>query len=486
MDTDIRRYSVTANNFDTNARGSVEWLLYTSSVGLTGLPPYWSRARDYYLRNALTAEYHDFWAGAIGIAITKMASLSWEIEGTQPRLRDYFHHVYLDADGGQSWVAFISRHLQDFLCTDNGAFVEIVRASNAAGSRILGLVHLDSWRCTRTGDADIPLIYTDMKGVPHEVRAHQVLMLADMPSPCDELHGVGFCATSRAWTAIRRMEAIERYIYEKISGDRALALDLVKGIAPANIKSAVESAREDREAHNSAVMRAQGNESPGKAFLYLGSVVVPVLSDVSLEHTRIDFASLPDGFDRQKEFDIAVLQMANAIGLDVQDLQPLTGRPLGTAMQSEVLEEKSKGKGLAAWRQQWIHLNNQLVLPSTVTFAFNERDLRDQQMRATVFNTETNAVASAVTAGLLTPAQGTQILADDGFVPSEFVPQDVTPQEAISDTEKPDAEAEARTTVSETEDVAESSAESATVKELRDRFADALARFDAALASDGQ
>lgn len=445
MDTELLKKSITHNNYLTSARGvSIEWLLASSTLGRTGLPDYWSPARDIKLRASLYESYHDFWAGAVGIAITKMSSLAWELDGTQPRVRNYFQQMYLDSDGGHSWVSFIARHLQDFLNTDNGSFVEVVRSSSASGSRILGLIHLDSHRCTRTGDPEIPVLYRDNQNQEHEVQAHQVMTFSDMPSPSDTLHGVGYCAASRAWTAIRKMESVERYIYEKVSGDRALALDLVKGIAPRSIDEAVESARENREERLSQRSATSGDESPAGTFLYLGSVVVPVLDDSKLEHVRINFAELPDGFDRQKEFDIAVLQMANSIGLDVQDLQPLTGRPLGTAMQSEVLEEKSKGKGLAAWRQQWTHQNNQLVLPSTVTFAFSEKDLRDKETRARIFQTEATAVKTTIESGAITAAQGTQILADDEMIPKEFVPQDVTPQESISDTEKPQAEQQAQ------------------------------------------
>lgn len=475
LDTELIRKSITANNYEVGHGLPLAWMLNSSTVGRTGLPRYWSPTRDYYLREILYSEYHDFWAGAIGIAITKISSLAWEIEGTQPRIRNYFQQMYLNTDGGQSWVSFIARHLSDFLCTDNGAFVEIVRTSSAAGSRILGLMHLDSLRCTRTGEEEIPIIYRDLKGIEHEVAAHQVLMLSDMPASAASLHGVGLCATSRAWTAIRKMEAIERYIYEKVSGDRALALDIVKGIAPRHIQESVESAREDKEERLSNRSSINGDTSPGNAFLYLGSVVVPVLDDTKLEHVRINFAELPDGFDRQKEFDIAVLQMANSIGLDVQDLQPLTGRPLGTAMQSEVLEEKSKGKGLAAWRQQWMHLHNQLVLPTTITFAFSENDLRDKEMLARVFNSEADAVSKTIAGGMITPAQGAQIMADADFIPAEFVPEDTTPQEAIADTEKPGAETQAQ-------DEAETPPEpTVTTKELRERFADALGRFNQAI-----
>ena len=52
----------------------------------------------------------------------------------------------------RGWVPFLNMHLRDYLLTDNGAFVEVVRASAASGSRIIGPAHLDSARCTRTAD----------------------------------------------------------------------------------------------------------------------------------------------------------------------------------------------------------------------------------------------------------------------------------------------------------------------------------------------
>ena len=66
-------------------------------------------------------------------------------------------------------------HLRDYLLTDNGAFVEVVRASAASGSRIIGLAHLDSARCTRTADPDVPILYRDRLGKIHEMRWWQVL-----------------------------------------------------------------------------------------------------------------------------------------------------------------------------------------------------------------------------------------------------------------------------------------------------------------------
>lgn len=429
-ESDVRRRSVTRDDAGNKSNSVMFWALNYAPQQRTGLPVYWSPARDYYLRQILYTDFHDFWAGAIGIAITKMSSLAWELESSQPRVQNDFQELLLAADDNQSWVSFLSRHLQDYLGCDNGAFVEVVRATNAAGSRILGLMHLDSQRCTRTGDPDAPVLYRDTLGKVHELKPHQVMCFADMPSPTETYHGVGFSATSRAWGAIRKMEAIERYIYEKVSGERALAVDLVGGVLPKDLETAVESAKESNE--------ARGNSS------YMGAVMVPVPSDVPLSHTRINFAELPDGFDYDKQINNAILVFANSIGLDVQDLQPLTGRPLGTATQSEVLQDKSSGKGLAAWRQQFTHMVNEYVLPDSVVFAFSEQDLRDEQRQADLDKTRTDTAGTLVEKGILTADQAKQVLADNDVIPQEFVPDDTTPRETLSDTEKPEVEAAAQ------------------------------------------
>lgn len=425
---DVKKYSVTAADVGSVSAAPVFHWMLNAMPGGGGAPIWWSPARDWYLRQALYSPFHDFWSAAVGIAITKMSSQAWEIEGDAPRLRNYAQQLLLSADNNQSWVSFLSRHLQDYLCTDNGAFVEIVRASSAAGSRILGLMHLDGLRVTRTGDPETPAIYRDTTGRDHEIEAHQILMLADMPSSAETWHGVGFCAASRAWGAILKMESIERYIYEKVSGKRPLAVDLVNGINETQMRTAVEAAKED-------------SQSKGQV-TYMGAVVVPTLSDVPITHERINFAELPDGFDRKQEFDINVLQFANAIGLDVQDLQPLTGQPLGTGAQSQVLHDKAQGKGLAAWRQQITHLVNQFVLPDAVTFAFSENDLRDRKQRAEISLDRANAVSTLVEKGLITGAQGVQVLADEDELPKEFVPLDQTPKATITDADQPQSEAD--------------------------------------------
>ena len=131
---------------------------------------------------------------------------------------------------------------------------------------------------------------------------------------------------------------------------------------------------------------------------------------------------------------------ANNLGLDVQDLQPLTGRALGTGAQSQVLDEKAKGKGLAAFRQQFVHAINTWVLPDSTTMVFVEKDWRDKKLNAE-YNAAVEAYTSdAVKNNIITAAQGLQALVDENVYPDEFLPTDITPDTTLADDEKPEDE----------------------------------------------
>lgn len=427
---DIRKHSVTAGDeFDYRNGGGVYFFniwnggYRDSFAGLAPTPPrYWSFERDFALKATM---FHEaMWVSAINKAITKIAAQGWQVEDTDDSSRrtDRAQRLMHTADG-KGWVHFISRHLQDFLLTDNGAFVEVVRASNARGSRILGLMHLDSSRCTRTGDPDVPVIYRDLKGVLHELKDYQVLPFADMPNPSESWFGVGFCAASRAYRTIYKLASIEQYVTEKVSGNGALAINIVKGVSPRDLDTALNTADQEQA-------------RKGK-YLHKGAIVVPVLGDMSIELITIPLAEIPDGFDAKQERDNAYIIYANAIGVAVQDIQPLGHQGLGTGTQSVILDEAAEGQGLAAWRKMFEHTINEYILPETTTFSFVTNDIRDQKAQAEVEKMRAETRNIQVEGGVITTAMALQMASDIGDVPKEFLPNDVTPAGQLFDNEKP-------------------------------------------------
>jgi hypothetical protein len=58
--------------------------------------------------------------------------------------------------------------------------------------------------------------------------------------------------------------------------------------------------------------------------VYKGAVMIPIQTDQAINIATIDLASIPDGFDVDTERRDAYLRYANALGVPVQDIQPLS------------------------------------------------------------------------------------------------------------------------------------------------------------------
>lgn len=430
MSDELRRRSVTRDD-TPNARtgGGVLQFIVPSNwavhIGLpASAPAYWSPMRDFTLQATLDAE--SMWSSAIAKAITQIASRGWEVSDTNDSaLRTKrAQEVLLQADDRAGWVPFLQKHLQNFLLCDNGAFVEVVRATNSMGSKILGLMHLDAMRCTRTGDPHYPVIYrSNTTGKEHVLRDYQVLSFADMPNPGDSYHGVGRCAASRAYKTIHKLAGLELYVDEKVTGSRALAIHFVSGLSSKQLEDAIATADAD--------MKTKGR------IAYKGAVIVPVLGDTPVTIATVPLAEIPDGFDAKQERDNAYVIYANAIGVAVQDIQPLSGQGLGTGTQTIVLDEAAKGQGLAAWSKQWEHMVNEHVLPASTTFAWSTNDIRDQKAESEVRKARADTRAVQIESGEITVQEARQLAVDANDLPREFIAKDVTPAGTLQDNEKP-------------------------------------------------
>lgn len=384
--------------------------------------------RDRYL--SLTPRADAQWGAAIGIGIAKVAAMAWDVK-SDIRIRSHrAYDLLMTADSAVSqggWVSYISKQVRDYTCTNMGCITEIVRASLGYGSKVIGINHLPSIRCRRTGDPDRPIIYTDKLGREHILRWYQVMYFSDLPDPDEVTFGGGLCAAERAYPQIIKMAALENYVYEKISGSRPLAIHIINGLRTDQIEDAIRKAEQDQ--------RSAGFTS------YMGAVVMATIRpDAAPSVATIPLAELPDGFDAVSERARADLIYSNALGLDPQDLVPLSNTPLGTAAQSQVLHEKAKGRGLMLFRQSFVHGLNQLVLDDKTKFLFTERDYDDQIKRATVSQQLAQVSFTRTRSGITTPEEERQILVDHDELPRNFVHEDLTIGSTLSDSDKPEVD----------------------------------------------
>lgn len=430
-----RRKSVTAEDQSKVAvRGDViqvvfaptdwgAWLAETFNANVAlGLPvrSQYNRRRDALLRGTL--EMDAMWAAAIGKAVTKQVALGWTVDDSKDiATRATFAQGVIELYDGD-FEQGIQRGLQDYLTTDNGQWIEIIRAAKGAGSKITGLAHLDSLRVIRTGDPAIPAIYQTLSGREKPLYAHQVLNLTALPSPDITLRGIGFCAASAAWSTIVKMQAVESYFTEKVTGRRNLAIHLIRGINHRQLTNALATAESEAQAK-------------GHVY-YRGSLLIPGLDAAeAVDVTTIELAGVPDGFSISEERERADNIYANTIGIFVGELRPLTGQGLGNGQQARVLEEAAEGVGLSAWRKQFATAMRRVV-PRTTTFAWSTSDAGDRKRKAEADAALVGWLAIAVEKLGLPAATSQQILLDQKLIPAELAPADATPGGTLTDEER--------------------------------------------------
>lgn len=423
---------------------AIPWLPAVPSY--SDLPTYWTWHRDVMLVNTIHKE--DMWATAVARTATKFAAHSFSVKDSKDSARRVSESQKLlkGADGGQGWVTFAEKVIQDLLTTDNGIFIRIRRADDTTtklkatdkefvevvqsspGAKITGLYHLDSLRCMRTGNLTYPVRFQPMFGAPQLLRWDQVLCYADMPSPRAELYGVGFCAASRAYKTIGTIAALRQLLHEFVSGGGANKLVFVGGIQEPTLKNLINAGLSEQQA---------------KGFVYyLGTILGAIPGDTPITTQEVLLKSLPQGFDPKQILDDAYLIYANAIGIAVQDIQPLSGQGLGTGKQTEILQDVSRGIGLAAFLKWWEQTFSDRVFPATTELTFDdEHDTRDQKARAEVSKTRADERSTRIQSGEISPAMARQLAADAGDLPQELLAADATPGGQLSDDEKPLASA---------------------------------------------
>lgn len=432
---------------------ALPWL--ASPPSYTDLPRYWSPRRDWVLAN--TPHKEDMWASAVAIATTKFASHGFTLKDSTDSQRKVgaSQELLKRADGGQGWVTFAQKMMRDLLTTDNGVFIAIrrdgddvqqirVKAQQSTpiqgalpgayadaavtisrpGAKITGLYHLDSLRCIRTGNLAYPLRYMSVQGVQMIYRWDQVLLYADQPSPRAEHFGVGSCAASRAYHTIAKLSAMEQLVYENLTGGGANKLVFLQGINDPTLKAILDSGKADAQARG--------------LVYYLGTILGAIPSDTPITSVEIRLKELLTQFVPKDERDNGYLIYANAIGVPVQSIQPLSGQGLGTGTQTVVLDDQASGQGaLPAFLKWWEQTVSDRVLPKTTELTFtDENDLRDQKLRAEVQSIRANTRSVQINDGEISPAMARQLAVDAEDLPEEIVGGDVTPEGSISDDEK--------------------------------------------------
>jgi hypothetical protein len=339
------------------------------------IPPWWSDARDAGLRKFVRDS--DALSGAMFAIQTKLTTIplrivprDMSIKSHQAIAEFYQELIMSGANFGGGWIQFYSQWLEDYYGQDNGAFAEIIGdgpKDEEIQGPVISIAHLDSARCTRTGNAIYPVLYRDRNGKIYKLHYTRVMFESQQPSPASEMNKVGYCAVSRCINAAQNLIDLAIYKQEKMGSRPMRSLLVTKGgIDPEDVVSAMTVAN--------GAMNLQGLSRFAKSVV-IGNRSIP---DADLK--LIDLASVYDGFDEETATVLGMALIALGFGTDARELFPVnvTGSTKADAIISHM---KERGKAPGHTLQLTEQLLNKYVLPSILRASFDyQDDAEDRQV----------------------------------------------------------------------------------------------------------
>lgn len=358
-------------------------------TSVTSVPPYGVAvvARDRALKRLWRLGGMEPVTAAISSYIQKLQATDWLLEG-ESAIAEMMHQLLHAADFGQGWEEFISRTLTDYLTSDNGMFIELIGGGNPAGplrGSVQGIAHLESIKCQRTGNLEYPVIYTDLQGIQHKMHTTRVMFQADMPDPDERRYGVGFCALSRAVSVAQRLFNWAEMSGEFMDDFPASGILVVKAMAKKLFDDQMRAYQNGR-----AMKEEEIYHGLVTLFFQNGQVNDPV--------QLVPFRQLWEGFGEREMYDIIIDLVAMAFNIDRQELAPLSSSGLGSGAQSGMLNQKSRGKGIAAVMNMYERIVNR-IMPKGVVFRFDFIDQEQSLKEAEIKQMKANTVISLYAAG---------------------------------------------------------------------------------------
>ncbi len=280
--------------------------------------------------------------------------------------------------------------------------------------------------CTRTGDPNYPVLYTDIEGNLHKLAYYQVITLEDMPSPRKEMHGVGHSSVDRCLRLAQILRDMSIYKHEKVSGRFARAIYITNA---------------DALQMEDAIKEANASADSKGLIRYSQPVILNTVNPTTKpEVAVIPLASLPESFSEDETMRWYIAGVANALGVDYGFLAPLPGNKMGTADQAETQAEQARGKSSRLFMETLQNKFNYAGLfPRTVQFKFAYTDPGEESQRDRGMALRARTVSILIEKEVIPPPIARQLLADWGDLDPKYLAMlgeiDLTPMITIGNSD---------------------------------------------------
>jgi hypothetical protein len=350
----------------------VPWL----ARGHAAVPPWWSFARDGYLR--------EFWkrSSHMGLmmytAQTLLANTPMRVEPKDPTITShveqaemYTELLWKASEFGETLFAAKARFAEDYLAADNGGFFEVLGDGPPDGPIIgppLAVRHLDSQYCWRTRNPEFPVVYHDPLdgGRAYKLHTTRVIAMAQMSSTEALMNGVGFSAVSRSLQFGQHLYDIYVYKQEKLGSRPISKLIVGSGFRGSHIMQAVKAANE---------AMSNQNLSRYSKIIGIGS------DDPAATLAALDLNDF-DPFDEDVSVNFAMFGLAAAFGIPIQEVWAVSGGRSGRS--GDMQESRQRGKLPAEFNAQLSLQLSRKYLPPYLRVVADWRDDYQDERRAVV------------------------------------------------------------------------------------------------------
>jgi hypothetical protein len=395
--------------------GFVNWL---AGAGPT-IPGWWSTSRDNRLRTFYKDSDH--LSGTVFTFRSMMTATPFKIlprdntvksHAAQAKIYDTIikNNTHSRSNvSTQSWESGYGPFIEDVLTQDNGGFFAIEGPGRPDGPLTgtpTALIHLDSFRCQRTGSREYPVLYTDLDGRRFKLHNSRVIVYSSMSSSIAELYGIGFCAVSRCIHTAQSLIDDLNYKEEKMGSRPKRGLMVVEGASQKAVKT-IESAM---------MMADEGMDNRGLA-RYAPIPLIGLRTGQSL--SLFDLASVPDGFDYLQDVQLGMSLMALAFGVDVRQLAFAIGVAGQTKADAEIQHIKMEGKGPGEIFQVTKQQLEQKFLPPYLKIEFDRQDDFKDQLAAQIKNERSERHERDVNTGTVSIRVAREQMVEDGDLTGE-------------------------------------------------------------------
>lgn len=353
-------------------------------------------------------ELREFWptesnlAGAMGNICLRNAAFDFVVKGPSTKIEQTVTDMLKSALGppGQvGWAAKETAVSEDYYSTDNGAFEEIIRDPGldanskfkAERAPVIGIAHLDSNRCVRTGDPEFPVVYTDRHEKIHKLAWYEVIPFCEMPSPITKMNGVGICAVSRILRAAQIMKSTAVLMDEMISGRNIKNINVVGGVSRTDIDDVKKRTQEQAD-------------NKGYARFVEHAILASLDPEKPVSLVTIKLAEFPPDFNYDVWMKWYISTLAMGFAVDYQEFAPLPGGNIGSSAQSVILNKKSNAKGQATWMRSKVEAYKTYgVVPRGYSLEFDDRNQAEELERQEIRTKAMEEAAISSRSGILPP-----------------------------------------------------------------------------------